>query len=198
MDEKEKSPEPKQNIKKDKLRRGFTWLARIIGPVAVSLFLIVFRNTLNPITIYNTFWAEPSLTYNFAGYKIDEVAIYYGELINDDSKHAKEVTLKGKFDTEVIDLDVATSDSIEKKEKNRPSGSIEFSLKRLAGKSKCKFYIIVNQNSEITEQLQVSWGEKGILLLNLQKSDENIKRGIELSNKARQRWLENNTKNIRK
>lgn len=200
MDEKEKSTEPKQNTKKDKLRRGFTWLAGIIVPVAVSLFLIVFRNTLNPITIYNTFWAEPSLTYNFAKYPEEGTDIYYGELINDSSAHAKEVILKGKFNSEVIACNIITCDGIEKKE-NNPVGSIEFSLKRLSRESKCSFSIIVEQDAKISEQFKVSWGDKGLLLIDLQKSDKNVEKGIELSDlsrKARKTWLENNTRNIRK
>ena len=59
----------------------------------------------------------------------------------------------------------------------------------------------MHQNAKILEQFKISWGDKGILLIDLQKSDKNVEKGIELSDlyrKARQTWLENNTRNIRK
>lgn len=199
MDEKLRDNQP--IAKKDKLRKAFSRTAAAFVSVAVLIVGTAFKNTLNPMSLYNTFFVEPTISYNFSKYKVEGIAVYYGTLVNDSSNHAKDITLKGKFNTEIMDFEISTNDSIEKTEKNNPRGSIEFSLKRLSGKSRCDFSIVVRQDGEIKEQITASWGDKGRLLLDLQKSDENIVKGIELSDlsrKARQRWLENNTKNIRK
>jgi hypothetical protein len=202
MDEQEKSPKYTQNIKKYKLRKVFFCIAKFLGGIAVIMAIAT-----GSITIYNNFFTMPDIGYKFAKYKVGNVLVYAGELINKSSYHAKELTVKGKFNSKIISLDVITSDTVEKKEINKPTGSIEFSLKRLSGKNNCKFDIILNQESEIERQVHLSWGEKGKLVLNPHESDENIKRGIELrekiseldlSLKARQKWLENNAKNIRK
>lgn len=184
----------------DKTRKYSFRAAKIILTMALFISGIAFRNVLNPLTIYTTFFTEPNITYNFAKYNVEGADIYYGELINDSSTHAKEVILKGKFNSEVIACDIITCDSIEKEE-NNPVGSIEFFLKRLSRGSSCSFSIIVHQDAKILEQFKISWGDKGILLIDLQKSDKNVEKGIELSDlyrKARQTWLENNTRNIRK
>ncbi|MFZ3090083.1 MAG: hypothetical protein WA240_05590 [Nitrospirota bacterium] len=184
----------------DKTRKHFFRAAKIFLSIAMVIGGIAFRNVLNPLTIYTTFFTEPNITYNFAKYNVEGADIYYGELINDSSTHAKEVILKGKFNSEVIACDIITCDSIEKEE-NNPVGSIEFFLKRLSRGSSCSFSIIVHQDAKILEQFKISWGDRGILLIDLQKSDKNVEKGIELSDlsrKARQTWLENNTRNIRK
>lgn len=203
MDEEEK---PNQSvdqkiIKKYKLRQLFFSAAKILGVVATIIGV-----TGGGIKIYEWFFTEPSIVYKFSGYKIEKVAIFSGELFNNSSYHAKGLTLKGKFSSKITDLEVTTGDSIEKKEINNPNGSVGFSLNRLSRKSKCEFDIIANPDCEIVGQVQVSWGEKGILLLVPQESDEKVVKGIrlrekvsglELSRNARRRWLESNTKNIR-
>jgi hypothetical protein len=207
MDEQEKESEylPKRiGIKPFRLRRKLSLFAKSIFVIALTLFSIAFRNTLNPVTIYNSFFTEPNITYNFAKYKIAGVVSYSGELINESSRHAKELTFKGKFNSKIIDLVITTSNVVEKNMINTPDGSVEFVLKRLSGKNKCQFDIIVDQQSEIIEQVQVSWSEKGKLSLIPQECDEKVLKGIKLREKvddfyrkARRRWLENNAKNIR-
>lgn len=144
---------------------------------------------------------------DFARYEFAKAIIYSGELINEESLHANELTFKGKFNSEIIRFDVSTTDNIEKQEYNKPLGVVEFSLRRLSKGNSCKFDIIVDKGSEIIEPVKVSWGKKGECSLSLRESDSKIKRGIELrekvenlepSLKARQKWFENNTKNIRK
>jgi hypothetical protein len=189
-----------QNKLKLRLRKIFTFITTCIGIIAVIVGIIV-----GCIKIIEYFSAEPDIKSNFARYKVDRVISYSGELINVSSHHAEKLTLKGKFNSEIIDLVVNTNDSIEKNVINNPIGSVEFGLTRLSRKSKCKFDIIVGPTGDITEDLWISWGKKGALVLDLQKIDENIARGVELrekvsdsSRKARQKWLENNAKNIRK
>ncbi len=198
----EKSSEHQQSTNnKDKPRRILSGVATVILGLAILIGGYAFRNVSNVMTIYKVFFPEPSITYNFAKYNGEGTDIYYGELINDSSTHAKDVSLKGKFNSEVIDFDLATSDIVEKEEKNNPVGSIEFVLKRLSRESKCSFSIIVNQEAKVTEQFKASWGDKGTFALEPQKADKNIEKGIELSDlsrKTRQKWLEDNTKNIRK
>lgn len=197
----EKSSEHSQSTNKDKPRRIIFNIAKGSLGLALLVGLYAFRNVSNVMTIYNVFFSEPSITYNLAKYNVEGTDIYYGELINESSTHAKDVSLKGKFNSEVIDVDLATSDIIEKEEKNNPVGSIEFVLKRLSRETKCSFSIIVNQDAKVTEQLTASWGNNGMFALEPQKADKNIEKGIELSDlsrNTRQKWLENNTKNIRK
>lgn len=197
----EKSSENQQRTNnKDRPRRIIFNITKILLGSALLVGGYAFRNVSNFMTIYNVF-SEPTITYNLAKYNLEGTDIYYGELINESSTHAKDVSLKGKFNSEVIDIDLVTSDIIEKKEKNNPVGYIEFVLKRLSRESKCSFSIIVNQDAKVTEQFKASWGSNGMFALEPQKADKNIEKGIELSDlsrKTRQKWLENNTKNIRK
>jgi len=203
MDEQEKPNQSvdHKNIKKYRLRELFFSAAKILVVVAS-----IIGGIAGCIKIYEYYFTEPSIEYNFSRYKIEKVAVFSGELVNGSSYHAKGLTLKGKFSSKVIDLEVTTSDTIEKKEINNPNGSAEFSLNRLSKKSKCGFDIIANLECEIIQQVQVSWGDGGMLPLVPQEVDEKIVKGIRLREKvsglglsrnARRRWLENNRKNIR-
>jgi len=140
-------------------------------------------------------------------YEFAKVIIYSGELINEESLHADGLSFKGKFNSEIISFDVSTQDSIEKQEYNKPLGAVDFFLRRLSKGNSCKFDIMVDKGSEVIEPVKVSWGKNGNFQLSLNESDNKIKRGIELrekvadfdlSHRARQKWYENNTKNIRK
>jgi hypothetical protein len=80
-------------------------------------------------------------------------------------------------------------------------------LKRLSKGNNCTFDIIVDREAKVIHPIQVSWGRKGKTTLSPQEPDDKVKKGIELrekvenlepSLKARQKWFENNTKNIRK
>ncbi len=203
MDEqgKEEPSENQENRIKKILRKVFTYIAKSVGTLAILIGILG-----GCIKVYEFFFAEPVIKYNFSKYKFTKVVAFSGELINDSSEHAKGLTFKGKFSSKIIDLEVTTNDSIEKYEINNPTGSVEFFLNRLSKKSKCAFNIFVNQESEITEQVQVSWGEKGMLVLIAQGSDEKVIKGIklrekisglDLSRKARHKWFEDNAKNIR-
>lgn len=186
-----------QSMKTYSARGVFFCIAKIVVVITGLVGSVV-----GIITIYNTFWGEPEINYSFSKYAIGKTVLYYGELVNVSSIHADKVSLKGKFSSEIIDLDINTNDIIKGRKVNNPSGSIEFSLERLSKKNKCNFYILVNQQSEITEQVHVSWSKGGDLLLIPKPPDEKIKKGIELgidlSRKARQKWFEDNAKNIRK
>ncbi|MBI3378574.1 MAG: hypothetical protein HY035_09300 [Nitrospirae bacterium] len=180
---------------KTKLRPIFSVLAYILPFIVAG------------VVIHSNFFTEPGngdIETKFAKYETGSIVAYHGELQNKSAYHAKEFVLKGRFNSKILDSRINTSDSLEKKESNH-SGSFEFSLKHLSGKNRCDFYIIVDKNSLITEKFKVSWGKKGTLELNLQEPNEYIKRGIELrerasdlSHKARQKWFEDNAKNIRK
>jgi hypothetical protein len=203
MDEQEKPNQSvdQKNIKKYKLRQLFSSAAEILAVLA-----LIIGGVVGCIKIHEYYFTKRSIEYNFSRYKIEKVVVFSGELFNGSSYHAKGLTLKGKFSSKIIDLEVTTSDTIEKKEINNPNGSAEFSLNRLSKKSKCGFDIIANLECEIIQQVQVSWGDGGMLLLVPQESDEKVVKGIrlrekvsglELSRNARRRWLENNRKNIR-
>ena len=190
-----------KNEKKETLRKIFFCIAKIFGIIATLIGVIG-----GYIKIHEYFFAEPDLKYSFAKYKIAKVTVYSGELINNDSTHAIDLMLKGKFNSKIVDLEVTSSDAV-KKDINNPIGSVEVSLNHLSKKSTCAFDIIVDQESEILEQIQVSWGNKGKLLLEPKDSDEKIMKGIklrekvsglDLSRKARHKWFEHNAKNIRK
>jgi hypothetical protein len=120
------------NLKRDTLKQIFSIFAQTIG---VTALLVGIAG--GAIKMYEYFYAEPSIGYNFSRYKIAKLAVFSGELINDSSYHAKGLTFKGKFSSKIIDLEVTTGDSIEKKEINNPNGSAGFSLNRLSKKSKC-------------------------------------------------------------
>lgn len=203
MDEQEKPNQSvdQKNIKKYKLRKVVFNVAKIF-----TVITYIIAGVAGGIKIYEYYFTKPSIEYIFSRYKIEKVAVFSGELFNGSSYHAKGLTFKGIFSSKIIDLEVTTSDTIEKKEINNPNGSAEFSLNRLSKKSKCGFDIIANLECEITQQVQVSWGDGGMLLLVPQESDEKVVKGIrlrekvsglELSRNARRRWLENNRKNIR-
>lgn len=179
---------------------------RIISSIAVIIGVIGVIATIVAVLLAY-FYDEPTnIKYNFARYEFAKVIIYSGELINEDSLHANGLSFKGKFNSEIIRFDVSTPDSIEKQEQNKPLGAVEFFLRRLSKGNNCKFDIIVDKGSEVIEPVDVSWGKKGNFKLSLNESDNKIKRGIELSekasdldlyHKARQKRYENNTKNIR-
>lgn len=200
--EKEEPSENQENRIKKILRKVFTYIAKFVGAVAILIGILG-----GSIKVHEYFFTEPVIKYNFAKYKVAKVVIYSGELINESSLHARGLTFKGKFNSKIIDLEVTTNDSIGKNEINNPTGSVEFALNRLSKKSKCAFDIVVSQESEPAEQVHVSWGEKGMLVLIPQGSDEKVIKGIklrekilglDLSRKARHKWFEDNAKNIRK
>lgn len=178
-----------------------------IGPTIIFYIGLILGTIASVVTVLAYFYDEPTnIKYNFARYEFAKVIIYSGELINEDSLHANGLSFKGKFNSEIIRFDVSTPDSIERQEYNKPLGAVEFFLRRLSKGNSCKFDIIVDKGSEVIEPVGVSWGKKGNFKLSLNESDNKIKRGIELSekasdldlyHKARQKRYENNTKNIR-
>jgi len=205
MDDQKNESAEQIDTAKDKLRNKVCRYAKALLIIALTLSGYAFRNALNPLTIYQSFLAEPTIKYKLAKYNGDGIVSYSGELINESATHAKELALKGKFDSKIIDFVISASDSIEKKKINNPDGSVELILKRLSGKNKCQFDIVVFPQTEIVDPIKASWGEKGGLTLIPQKSDDNMARGIELggklsdlSRRARQKRFESNTKNIRK
>jgi len=200
MEENKKEDHLRVETRKNRLRRKVFRFTKIIAVFASVSSIICLL-----ILVYNTFLVEPTIKGNFARYKVAGVVSYSGELQNLSSYHARELTVKGRLNSRIIDLAVTTSDSIEKRIINNPIGCVEFLLKRLSARNKCQFDVIVDQNGEIIETFQLSWGKKGGLILIPQRSDDNIRRGIELgeklsdlSGRARQKWFENNSKNIRK
>lgn len=188
------------------LRKVFFIIAKIIGGLAVIAGLVA-----SGIAIYNNF-IEPDIKSKFSRYKDGKVVIYSGELSNDSSYHAENVMLTGRFNTEIVKVDINAKDPTDKNEINKPLGSIVLSFSRLAGRSKCRFDIILICNQpvckerEIEEQLHVSWGKKGKLSLSPEDVSDDVNRwiklgktsvGLDLSRKARQKWFEDNAKNIR-
>jgi hypothetical protein len=200
MEENKKEDHLEVEARKDRLRKKLFWFTPFIGvPASISGIIGLV------ILVYNSFCVEPTIKGYYARYKVAKVASYSGELLNESTYHAGDLTFKGRLNSKIIDLAITTSDSIEKKAINNPIGSVEFSLKRLSARKTCQFDVIIDQNCEIIENFQVSWGKKGCLVLALRESDSNIRRGVELgekltdlSSRARQRWFENNSKNIRK
>ncbi|MGO8991602.1 MAG: hypothetical protein ACLQGU_01940 [bacterium] len=200
MEENKKEDHFLSEARKDTSRKRVFWVTTFIAGLA-SISAIISLLILS----YNTFCIEPTVRGYYATYMAARVASYSGELVNESSFHAGELTFKGRLNAKVIDLAITTSDSIEKKVINNPIGSVEFSLKRLSARNTCQFDVIVGQGCEIIENFKISWGKKGYLVLAPEKSDSNIRRGVELgerlsdlSRKARQRWFENNSKDIRK
>jgi hypothetical protein len=198
----EEELEPQQSTKKDKLRKALFRPAIILAIISLLIAVVTLG-----ITLHSKFFTEPSdndIKYTFVRCEVGNVVVYSGELINMSSYHAKELTLKGTFSSKILDFGIDGSDSFEKKESNNPHGSFEFRSKRLSGKNKCQFYVMVDRSSVIIEQLHISWGEKGHVILKPQGSDENISRWIKLwgkasalSRKARQKRVESDVKYIK-
>lgn len=198
----------------DKIKLSWFWkkttgllsrFKKIITAVSIILGLLASFVTIQTYTN-----AEPkNIKSYFAKHKAantSKVISYSGELFNDDSLHANELTLTGKLTSEIIRFDVSTTDTVEKKECNKPAGSIELVMKRITKGSTCRFDIIVDKDAEVVESFQVSWGNRGRIQLQLQESDKKIMRGMELMKKlseadlsrnARQRSFESNARNIR-
>lgn len=187
-----------ENVKliRKRLRKLFTWIASLLVPFAGLAGIISLG-----ILIEDRYLSTATIAYTFARYNAGQVAVYQGELINMSSTHANGVTLKGRFNSEIIRLDVDTSDFVESQKINSPTGSVAFSLRRLSRENKCFFSIIVGKEIEITEQLYISWDKDGCLSLSLQQADQKIQKafdlGEDLSRKARLKWFRNNAKQIR-
>jgi len=196
----------KQQVKYT-LRKYFSIIAKIFGWLAGIVSLVA-----SGIAIYNNYFIEPDIKSKFSRYKDGKVVIYSGELSNDSSYHAENVKLTGRFNTEIVKVDINAKDPADKNEINNPPGSIVLYFNRLAGRSKCRFDIILICNQpvckerEIEEQIHVSWGKKGNLSLSPEDVSDDINRwiklgktsvGIDLSRKARQKWFEDNARNIR-
>lgn len=198
----EEELEPQQSTKKDKLRKELSRPA-----IVIAIITLIFAIIAASIKIHDKFFTEPSekdIAYTLVKSEVGNVIIYSGELSNKSSYHAKELMLKGTFSSKILDFGIDGSDSFEKRESNNPHGSFEFSSKRLSGKNKCQFYVMVDRNSLIIEQIRISWGEKGHVILKPQESDENISRWIKLwgkasalSRKARQKRVESDVKYIK-
>jgi hypothetical protein len=193
---------PQQSTKKEKLRKALFRPAIILAIITVLIACVTLG-----ITIHSKYFTEPSnseIKYTFVRCEVGDVVVYSGELINMSSYHAKELTLKGTFSSKILDYGIDGSDSFEKEKSNNPHGSFEFRSKRLSGKNKCQFYVMVDRSSIIMEQFRISWGEKGYCILKPQESDENISRWIKLwgkasslSRKARQKRVESDVKYIK-
>jgi len=154
--------------------------------------------------VYKSYTAEAKIEGSISKYKHQGVLLYGGKLINVSKVHADKLTLKGSFMRgKIIDLKIQTTDVVEYQKYGNPVGSVEFALKRLSKKNKCFFDIIVDpKGGDIEETIHSSWGKEGSLVLSPQQADEDtvmaIQRGIDLSLKARQKWLRSNTRNIGK
>lgn len=196
-------------IQEEKIEKEnkFKWAKRILPIAKKLLSKIAWVGIASAvltliITIKINFFSQGEIKCSsFAKYKLGEIAVYQGELINPSSYHADKVTIKGKFNSEIIRLDIDTSDSFEAPKINNTMGSLEFKLERLARGNKCLFSIVVSYQSEIIEQLHISWVKNGDLKLSLQEADPKIQKAFDLgkdfSRRARQKWFENNAKNIR-
>jgi hypothetical protein len=194
--------EPQVQTSKDKFRKELSRPAIIIAIIS-----LIFASITAFITIHNKFFTEPSaedIAYTLVRSQVGNVIIYSGELLNRSSYHAKELVLKGTFSSKILDFGIDGSDSFEKRVSNNPHGSFEFRSKRLSGKNKCQFYVMVDRSSVIAEPICISWGEKGHIILKPQDSDENISRWIKLwgkasslSRKARQKKVESDIRYVK-
>lgn len=177
------------------------WSTRIAYVLAVVASIVTILDRLYPKDV-----EAKNINGYYEIYDVAETIAFSGEISNKESLNANGLTFKGKFDSEIISFDISTLDSIENLQFKNPPGIAEFSLKRLSKGNNCTFDIIVYKGSKLIGPIQVSWNG-GKTILSLRESDNRVKRGIELrekvenlepSLKARQKWFENNTKNIRK
>jgi hypothetical protein len=172
---------------------------RVRDIIAIAAALATI--SVGVIVIKDRYFSKAIIEYTFARYNAGKVAVYQGELINTSSTHANGVTLKGRFNSKIIRLDVDTNDFVESQKINSPTGSVAFSLRRLSRDNKCLFSIIVDTQIEIIEQLYVSWDKDGCLSLSLQQADQKIQKafdlGKDLSRNARLKWFRNNAQKIR-
>jgi hypothetical protein len=112
----------------------------------------------------------------------NNAVVYTGELRNVQKGHAKDLELAGRFSSEVLVFTVNTNMGINKKELNKPKGSVFLKLERLVSGHPCTFNIITARGGEISEPIQVSWGDKGKVTLIPQGCDERIQRGMDIMN----------------
>jgi hypothetical protein len=136
--------------------------------------------------------------------KFPKVVAYSGEIRNDDDLNADDFAFKAVFKSNVAKFDVNTLEVIDKKDENNPPGVAQFILKRLSVGGQCEFDILVDSENEKNGVMNISWkGGKG--QIELKDMDRNFVRGIELSEevrslnlsqKARNKWVANNTKFI--
>lgn len=178
-------------------------LSKTLGIVATIIFVIS--------AVLSTFYAWKAVNdspENIKAYytksEFPGVVAYSGEIRNEDDLNADDFSFKGEFQFKVAKFEVNTPDVIEKKDENIPPGVVQFLLKRLSKGNQCEFDILVEKGNERKGEMQISWkGGKGHI--ELKEMDKNFKRGIklseevrglELSQKARSKWIDNNTKVI--
>jgi hypothetical protein len=158
---------------KDTTLKRIALISGIICAIA-SILALILPAVLNP---------EPKTIHcNFSKCVTNEAVIYTGDLRNVEKGHAKDLTLSGRFNSEILVFTVNTNMGIIKKEHNKPTGSIFLNLQRLASGSPCNFNIITDKGGEISTPLQVSWGDKGKVTLIPQECDEKIQRGMDIMN----------------
>jgi len=136
--------------------------------------------------------------------EFSELVAYSGEIRNDDDSNADDFSFKGMFKGYVDKFEINTPDVITSKDENKPKGVVQFVLKRLSKGNQCEFDILVAKGNEKIGEMQISWkGGKGHI--ELKEMDRNFKRGIalseevrnfNLSQKARRKWIDNNTRVI--
>lgn len=164
-----------------------------------AFFAFIFLSFFFYDRYFNVAIVEGSVT----KYNYKNIISYGGKLVNTSSKHANEFTMKSQFDNAaVIDLKIHTMDTIEKSTYGTPKETAEFSLKRLSKQSKCFFDIVIRPKGEVNEKIHISWGNDGLLKPLPIKVDEDTARSIErgmylLSLNQREKWVRDNSKNIR-
>jgi len=182
------------------LRSAVTAYVRKVWKPSVAIGIISILLTLS-FKVYDIIaFSEANVIGHISKYKNGDIISYSGTIENTSNVHADKLALKGDFsNAEVVDFKINTMAYIEYKNTN-PSKSVEFGLKHLPKKSKCLFDILIIPIGETSEKFYVTWGKEGLLNIMPIDADEstirNIERGMDLSSKARSKWLKSNTKNI--
>jgi hypothetical protein len=142
---------------------------------------------------------EPeSLEASFFECETSGLIIYIGEVKNISEGHAKNVTLAGVLNTEIIDFTTNINDEV-KPIFNKPSrGDVRLKIEKLDVGGEFQFNILAEKNTIVIKEFTASWGEKGVTKLKLQQCDKKMQLGVDalslskLSGKARQKVLDRN------
>ncbi len=189
------------------LKNKILELAHKITPTAASISVVLaFIGVVASIGTFSLkaadfFFNEATILGEISKYKHPYIIYYSGKLENVSDIHADKMNFKGVFrNGRVIDCKIQTMDKVENRDFG-PKERAEFSLSRLSRKKKCLFDILVEPEGDVDETVDISWGKKGSLSIKPKYATEDAQRsfdmGVDLSSIERQRWLQNNVKNIK-
>ncbi len=173
------------------------------GWVAISTLIIIVGAAYGLYTNWKQNNASPTKIVGRATVsQTGDLLIYSGTIENDDTQNADDFVFSGIFGRKISDFQVNTLENAHK-ESNDPAGKVVLTMNPFSAGGRCEFDILIPGGKQNDQHMQMVWkGGKGSIQI---VDDRSFTRGIELGEKirrislsqqARAKWVDDNSKSI--